>query len=137
MRGVDSLAVALAIPYALESGEPFPHRDLILFVTFGVIIVTLVGQGLMLPAVMRWLGLTTNSARRNANDEIEAELHARKAALKEVDKRLEKVIKEHATAGRSGRASAHAQSKPRADPADEFDRRPRSDAAERPRSRPS
>ena len=46
MRGVVSLAAALALPYALDSGAPFPHRDLILFVTFGVIIVTLVGQGL-------------------------------------------------------------------------------------------
>ena len=50
VRGVVSLAAALAIPSPLASGEPFPHRDLILFVTFGVIIVTLVGQGLMLPA---------------------------------------------------------------------------------------
>ena len=41
----------------LASGAPFPHRDLILFVTFGVIIITLVGQGLMLPAVIRWLGV--------------------------------------------------------------------------------
>jgi monovalent cation/hydrogen antiporter len=41
--------VALAIPYTLVSGAPFPHRDLILFITFGVIIVTLIGQGLMLP----------------------------------------------------------------------------------------
>src|SRR5579885_512588 len=49
MRGVDSLAVALAIPYVVESGAAFPHRDLILFVTFGVIIVTLIGQGLILP----------------------------------------------------------------------------------------
>ncbi len=44
-------------PTPFVSGEPFPHRDLILFVTFGVIIITLVGQGLMLPAVVRWLGL--------------------------------------------------------------------------------
>ena len=57
VRGVVSLAAALAIPYTLANGAPFPHRDLILFVTFGVIIVTLVGQGLMLPSVVRWLGL--------------------------------------------------------------------------------
>ena len=56
VRGVVSLAAALAIPSTIASGAPFPHRDLILFVTFGVIIVTLVGQGLMLPAVIRWLG---------------------------------------------------------------------------------
>ena len=93
MRGVDSLAVALAIPYALDSGAPFPHRDLILFVTFGVIIVTLVGQGLMLPAVMRWLGLT-DIGKAEREEEIEAELVARVAALDEVDKRFEKFIAE-------------------------------------------
>jgi len=94
MRGVDSLAVALAIPYVVASGQPFPHRDLILFVTFGVIIVTLVGQGIMLPAVMRWLGLT-KLGKIERKDEIRRELHARQAALKQVEKRLEKAIKEH------------------------------------------
>ncbi|MGC2438270.1 MAG: Na+/H+ antiporter, partial [Pseudolabrys sp.] len=58
VRGVVSLAAALAIPFALNNGQPFPHRDLILFITFGVIIITLVGQGLMLPFVVRWIGLT-------------------------------------------------------------------------------
>ena len=57
VRGVVSLATALAIPYALANGQPFPHRDLIQYVTFGAIIVTLVGQGLMMPAMVRWLGL--------------------------------------------------------------------------------
>ena len=47
-----------AIPFATANGEPFPHRDLILFLTFCVIVVTLVGQGLLLPSVIRWLGLT-------------------------------------------------------------------------------
>jgi CPA1 family monovalent cation:H+ antiporter len=94
MRGVDSLAVALAIPYVVASGQPFPHRDLILFVTFGVIIVTLVGQGIMLPAVMRWLGLT-KLGKIERKDEIRRELRARQAALKQVEKRLEKAIKEH------------------------------------------
>src|SRR4029077_15216084 len=44
VRGVVSLAAALAIPLTVSGGAPFPHRDLILFVTFGVIIITLVGQ---------------------------------------------------------------------------------------------
>jgi monovalent cation/hydrogen antiporter len=56
VRGVVSLAAALAIPLATLGGEAFPQRDLILFVAFGVIIFTLVGQGLMLPSVVRWLG---------------------------------------------------------------------------------
>ena len=47
-----------------QSGEPFPYRDLIFFITFGVILVTLVGQGLLLPAVVRWLGLARTRARR-------------------------------------------------------------------------
>ncbi len=93
MRGVDSLAVALAIPYALDSGAPFPHRDLILFITFGVIIVTLVGQGLLLPAIMRWLGLT-DIGRVEREEEKQAELVARVATLDAVDKRFEKIVAE-------------------------------------------
>ncbi|WP_317128154.1 Na+/H+ antiporter [Sphingobacterium sp. CZ-2] len=49
MRGVVSLAAALAIPLTLPSGEPFPYRNLILFITFVVILLTLVVQGLTLP----------------------------------------------------------------------------------------
>ena len=93
LRGVDSLAVALALPYALDNGQPFPHRDLILFVTFGVIIVTLVGQGLLLPPVMRWLGLTS-IGRVERHEELQAELLARVAALDDADKRLDKYIKD-------------------------------------------
>ena len=62
VRGVVSLAAALAIPLFTASGEPFPDRDPILFVTFGVIVVTLIGQGLALPAVVRWLGLDAHAA---------------------------------------------------------------------------
>ena len=92
VRGVVSLAAALAIPFELDNGQPFPHRDLILFVTFGVIIVTLVGQGLMLPGAVRWLGLSRIGKQEHKN-EIKAELRARQAALKQVNKRLEKLIK--------------------------------------------
>ena len=49
MRGVVSLAAALAIPKTLQNGEPFPYRNLILFVTFLVILLTLLIQGLTLP----------------------------------------------------------------------------------------
>jgi CPA1 family monovalent cation:H+ antiporter len=92
IRGVDSLAVALAIPFTIVSGNPFPHRDLILFVTFGVIIITVVGQGLMLPSVVRWLGLS-RLGKKEHKDEIRAELRARQAALRQVEKRLQKLIK--------------------------------------------
>jgi CPA1 family monovalent cation:H+ antiporter len=94
VRGVVSLAAALAIPYTIANGQPFPHRDLILFVTYGVIVLTLVGQGMMLPFVVQWLGLTKLGKLEHA-DELKSELHARQAALKEVKKRLEKAIKDH------------------------------------------
>ena len=93
VRGVVSLAAALAIPYALNNGQPFPHRGLILFVTFGVIVITLVGLGLMLPLVVRWVGLTRIGEQEQA-DEIQAELNARVSALDEVEKRLEAFISE-------------------------------------------
>ncbi len=58
MRGVVSLAAALSIPVALVSGKAFPNRNLILFITFSVIMVTLIFQGLTLPLLIRWLNLT-------------------------------------------------------------------------------
>jgi Na+/H+ antiporter len=94
VRGVVSLAAALGIPYLLDNGDAFPNRDLILFVTFGVIVVTLVGQGLMLPTVVRWLGLAREGKAERAN-ELQAELAGRQAALNAVKKRLEDFIKEH------------------------------------------
>ena len=63
MRGVVSLAAALSIPVVLPGGEPFPYRNLILVVTFIVILVTLVFQGLTLPWVIRKLNITNESAR--------------------------------------------------------------------------
>jgi Na+/H+ antiporter len=55
MRGVVSLATALAVPLTTATGSPFPDRPMILFLTFWVIFATLVGQGLTLPLVMRLL----------------------------------------------------------------------------------
>jgi len=57
MRGVVSLAAALSIPVTLNSGLPFPNRDLILFITFSVILGTLVLQGLTLPALVRLVNI--------------------------------------------------------------------------------
>src|SRR5262244_3087607 len=85
VRGVVSLAAALAIPFALNNGQPFPHRDMILFITFGVIIITLVGQGLMLPFVVRWIGLTRIGKEEQASA-IQSELAARASALEQVEK---------------------------------------------------
>jgi monovalent cation/hydrogen antiporter len=53
-RGGVSLAAALAVPVAMDDGSRFPGRDLIIVVTFGVILVTLLVQGLTLPGVLRW-----------------------------------------------------------------------------------
>ncbi|HET7122698.1 MAG TPA: Na+/H+ antiporter, partial [Bradyrhizobium sp.] len=80
VRGAVSLAAALALPYALPSGEGFPYRDLILFVAFGVIFITLVGLGLGLPLVVRWLGLV-QAGRAEHLAEHESELAARREAL--------------------------------------------------------
>jgi CPA1 family monovalent cation:H+ antiporter len=94
VRGVVSLAAALAIPYALDSGQPFPHREMILFITFGVIICTLVGQGSLVPAMVRWLGLN-KIGKKEHHEEIRRELRARQAALRRVTGRLERLIKQH------------------------------------------
>ncbi|HTZ74551.1 MAG TPA: cation:proton antiporter, partial [Candidatus Aquilonibacter sp.] len=68
MRGVVALAAAIALPDVLDNGQPFPHRGLIIFLTFCVIFVTLVLQGLTLPAVIRKMGLA-GTAAGNASDE--------------------------------------------------------------------
>jgi CPA1 family monovalent cation:H+ antiporter len=80
VRGAVSLAAALALPFTLPGGEAFPHRDMILFVAFGVIFITLVGLGLGLPPVARWLGVTKDG-RTEYLAEHEAEIAARREAL--------------------------------------------------------
>jgi monovalent cation/hydrogen antiporter len=88
VRGVVSLAAALAIPFTTMSAEPFPDRDLILFVTFGVIVVTLIGQGLMLPGIVRWLALP-HDAEDERRREQDAEIAARLEALNIAQGRLD------------------------------------------------
>jgi CPA1 family monovalent cation:H+ antiporter len=80
VRGAVSLAAALALPLALPNGEGFPYRDLILFVSFGVIFITLVGLGLGLPLVVRWLGIA-DAGRDEHSAEMEQEISARREAL--------------------------------------------------------
>jgi CPA1 family monovalent cation:H+ antiporter len=93
VRGVVSLAAALAIPFTTSTGAIFPNRDRILFITFGVIIITLVGQGLMLPSVIRWLGLA-HLGRDEQKHEHEAELAARAEAINAARDHLEKLAVE-------------------------------------------
>jgi CPA1 family monovalent cation:H+ antiporter len=87
MRGVIALAAALSLPEHLEDGSPFPQRDLIIFLTFSVILVTLVLQGLTLPALIRALGLAGSSG---ANfEETQARRIMAEAALKQLNKTSE------------------------------------------------
>jgi monovalent cation/hydrogen antiporter len=79
MRGAVSLAAALALPFELDSGAPFPERDLIIYLTVATILVTLVGQGLTLPAVISRLGLSSHE--QWSPDEAVARLNAAQAAL--------------------------------------------------------
>jgi CPA1 family monovalent cation:H+ antiporter len=90
VRGAVSLAAALALPLALPSGEGFPHRDMILFVAFGVIFITLVGLGSGLAAVVRWLGVTKDGHKEHVA-EHEAEIAARREALDAALKSLDAI----------------------------------------------
>jgi len=80
VRGVVSLAAALAIPLTKTDASSFPDRDLILFVTFGVIVVTLIGQGLALPSVVKRLALPSD-AEDERRRERDAEITARVETL--------------------------------------------------------
>ena len=93
VRGVVSLAAALALPFTTAAGAAFPERNLILFVTFGIIVVTLIGQGLALPAVVRWLGLADHASEERAR-EHRAELAARARALDVSRARLNQLVEE-------------------------------------------
>jgi monovalent cation/hydrogen antiporter len=93
VRGIVSLAAALAIPIALDNGQPFPDRDLILYLTFAVILVTLVGQGLMLPAIIRMLGLA-NAGRREQRADRAEELIARRHGIEAAIERLNQLAAE-------------------------------------------
>jgi NhaP-type Na+/H+ or K+/H+ antiporter len=83
MRGAVSLAAALALPLTTHAGDPFPQRNLLIFLTFSVIFGTLVLQGLTLPAVIRLVGVTGDGSEDN--EELRARLVATKAALAQID----------------------------------------------------
>src|ERR1700704_1458643 len=83
MRGADSLAGALAIPFVLANGAPFPGRDLILLLTFCVIFGTLVLQGLTLKPLVRWLKVVDDHVTEK--EERLARLKANEAALARIE----------------------------------------------------
>jgi CPA1 family monovalent cation:H+ antiporter len=88
MRGAVSLAAALALPLEGAGVQPFPGRNLIVFLTFGVIFATLVGQGLTLPPLIRRLGVSGDDVEER--EELRARLAATRAALA----RLEELARE-------------------------------------------
>jgi CPA1 family monovalent cation:H+ antiporter len=83
LRGVLTLAAALSLPETTATGAPFPHRDMILFLAFSVILVTLVGQGLTLPYITRRLRVC--AASDSGVEERDARRAMAVAALAEVE----------------------------------------------------
>lgn len=79
MRGVVSLAAALALPLTLADGSAFPHRDLLIFLTFCVIISTLVVQGLTLPLIIRWVKVKDDGSLEKEN--IDARIKMARGAV--------------------------------------------------------
>ena len=90
MRGVVSLAAAFALPIVLANRQPFPGRSYILFLTFCVILTTLVFQGLTLPILIRKLGVKDDGLIDS--EERRARLQANEAAVDFIEK---KALEEH------------------------------------------
>jgi len=88
MRGAVTLAAALALPFTIASGAPFPDRNLLIYLSFCVILATLVLQGLSLPLVIRLLHLEDDG--KAAKEENKARIYAADAALA----RLEQLVGE-------------------------------------------
>jgi monovalent cation/hydrogen antiporter len=87
MRGVVSLAAALSLPLVLADGSPFPARNFLVFLTFSVILGSLVIQGLTLPPLIRWLGVAED--RTAEREERHARLALAEAAIGHLDGKLD------------------------------------------------
>ena len=98
MRGAVSLAAALAIPLSTDAGTPLPHRDLIVFLTFCVLLGTLVVQGLSLPLILRALRLEPEDL--DEMEDAKARIHAAEAALARLEELLNEEWVREDTAGR-------------------------------------
>jgi CPA1 family monovalent cation:H+ antiporter len=83
MRGSVSLAAALALPLSTDSGAAFPERNLIIFLTFAVLFATLVGQGLTLAPLLRWLGVEDDGSEQR--EEVAARIRVAEAAIARVE----------------------------------------------------
>ncbi|MCD8739249.1 Na+/H+ antiporter [Mucilaginibacter roseus] len=97
MRGVVSLAAALSIPTHLQEGVPFPQRNLILFITFIVILTTLLLQGLTLPLLIRKIGLPTDPDEKLPEEKMYAKLRKQlnKLALKHLEEKYPGGLKDN------------------------------------------
>jgi CPA1 family monovalent cation:H+ antiporter len=84
LRGADSLVLALALPLVTTTGAPFPGRDLIIFLTYAVILVTLLAQGFSLRPIVNRLGICDTGEIRRLED-AHAREQASVAALKRLD----------------------------------------------------
>ncbi|MHC5262526.1 Na+/H+ antiporter [Streptomyces sp. UC4497] len=89
MRGVVSLAIAFSIPLVTEDGEPFPSRNLVLFLTFTTVIGTLVVQGLTLPPLIKLLKLPGRDTQAETLAEAQAQNAASTAAEERVDELMQ------------------------------------------------
>jgi CPA1 family monovalent cation:H+ antiporter len=89
MRGVVTLAAALALPTTLPNGEPFPGRELVILLAFGIVFVTLVGQGLTLPGLIARLRLD-----KDTSGETEFEL-AQEAMRRAAIQAVNRLVAEH------------------------------------------
>lgn len=101
MRGVVSLASALAIPLTLYDGTAFPHRNLILFITFVVILVTLVFQGLTLPLLIKLIKIEEVDEQASMEEQIdEIRVRLGKESIAYLDKHYGKEMLEYETIAR-------------------------------------
>ncbi|MFE9288361.1 Na+/H+ antiporter [Streptomyces olivaceus] len=85
MRGVVSLAIAFSIPLTVHGGEPFPERNLVLFLTFTTVIGTLVVQGVSLPPLIRLLKFPGHDVQAETLAEANAQAQASRAAEQRLD----------------------------------------------------
>ena len=97
-RGVISLAAIFTLPLVTENKEPFPDRDLLLFCTFCVVLVTLIGQGITFAPLVRALGLRANEAdkARLRNEARSASVQAALDRLDEIQHQRHDNVEDHA-----------------------------------------
>lgn len=94
MRGVVSLAAALALPLTIDGAKPFPHRDLIIFMTFCVIFSTLVLQGLSLRPIIRLMGIKADNSEHE--HEQEARLRIASSMINDIEENYSLALSDEA-----------------------------------------